>query len=491
MINFKFAFVSVSLLALNINELNAAKAKRPNILIAIADDATWFSWKQYHNENSKYINTPAFDYIAKQGVVFTNCYTQNPKSAPSRASLLTGRNSWQLEEASMHCSVFPSKYDVYPDVLERNGYQVGFTGKGWAPGSWEKGGFKRNPAGPEFNQISYENVPSKGISKNNYPANFELFLNSKKENEPFCFWFGALEPHRDYEFGCGIRNGKRLEMANVLPFWPDNDIVRTDLLDYAFEIEWFDKQLMKMIKILEEKGELENTIIVVTADNGMSFPRAKGNVFDAGVHLPLAIMWMDKVKGGRTVDDFISFRDFAPTFVEVAGIKPVKGMTGNSFLTQLLSTRSGRICEKRNFCLLGREVHETFSYPVRAIKKDKWLYVKNYNTTIAGDEPLDIAFRNGYDKGWIVNYPTDIEVLREYENGKRNYYDLAVAPRESEQLYDMTTDPYCLINLANKREFFIIKNELIHKMEKELRKDKDPRILGNGAVFESYPFYTN
>lgn len=276
--NYKFSIISLSFLSFYSNTINATKIKnkRPNILIAIADDATWFSWKQYGDENSRFINTPAFDRVAKEGVVFSNCYTQNPKSAPSRASLLTGRSTWQLEEASMHCSIFPSKFDVYPDVLEKSGYHVGYTGKGWAPGNWVKGGFKRNPAGSEYNKYLFDSVPTTGISKIDYAKNFKLFLEERDSDQPFCFWHGGHEPHREYEFGSGLRNGKKLESAIVLPFWPDNDTVRTDLLDYAFEIEWFDKQLNTMIELLEKKGELDNTIIIVTTDNGMSFPVAKG-----------------------------------------------------------------------------------------------------------------------------------------------------------------------------------------------------------------------
>ena len=104
-------------------------------------------------------------------------------------------------------------------------------------------------------------------------------------------------------------------------FWPDNETVRTDLLDYAYEIEYFDKHLEKMLALLEERGELHNSLVIVTADNGMPFPRIKGQEYEYSNHLPLAIMWKNGIKQPcRVIDDFVSFIDFAPTFLELAGI---------------------------------------------------------------------------------------------------------------------------------------------------------------------------
>ena len=131
-----------------------------------------------------------------------------------------------------------------------------------------------------------------------YAANFEAFLNDNAAEEPLCFWYGGYEPHRGYEYGSGARlGGKSITSADYIPsFLPDNDSVRNDFLDYGYEMEYFDKQLGKMLTTLEEKGLLENTIIIVTSDNGMSFPRIKGQEYELSNHLPLAIMWKDGIK---------------------------------------------------------------------------------------------------------------------------------------------------------------------------------------------------
>ena len=127
---------------------------------------------------------------------------------------------------------------------------------------------------------------------------------------PFCFWYGSNEPHRDYEYGSGVEKGGKeiTSISEVFKFWPDNEIVRNDILDYAFEIEYFDNHLVKMIDILKKKGELENTIIIVTADNGMPFPRVKGQEYEYSNHMPLAIMWGKGIKNpGRTIYDLYKF----------------------------------------------------------------------------------------------------------------------------------------------------------------------------------------
>ncbi|MFW6291168.1 MAG: sulfatase-like hydrolase/transferase, partial [Spirochaetota bacterium] len=120
-------------------------ADRPNILFAIADDASHMSAYGH-----RFVRTPAFDRVAREGVLFTNAFTTNPKCAPSRASILTGRHTWQLEEACDHWNVWPTKFPVYPDILADAGYHVGHTGKGWAPGDWRRRGRVTNPAGPEY-----------------------------------------------------------------------------------------------------------------------------------------------------------------------------------------------------------------------------------------------------------------------------------------------------------------------------------------------------
>jgi N-sulfoglucosamine sulfohydrolase len=265
--------------------IRAADAPRPNILFIIFDD---WGWQHAGAYGCDWVKTPNFDRVAKEGVLFKNAFTSNPKCSPCRATILTGRNSWQLEEAVCHGGIFPPKFAVYPDLLEKGGYTVGLTGKGWGPGEFKLEGRTRNPAGPAFDEFKQE-VPAKGITTTDYPRNFEAFLAQRNKAQPFCFWMGFKEPHRSYELDSGVRLGKKLEDVKVPGYLPDNATVRGDLADYAIEVEWGDKQIGQTLDMLEKSGLLEDTLVIVTSDHGMPFPRVKGQIYEDGYHLPLAM----------------------------------------------------------------------------------------------------------------------------------------------------------------------------------------------------------
>ena len=340
-----------------------ARASRPNILLAISDDQSWIHAGAYGDRG---VDTPTFDRIARQGVLFNNAFAASPGCSPSRAALLTGRHTWQNEEAGTHASSFPKQLLTYPDLLEQAGYAVGFTGKGWGPGNWEISGRARNPAGPEFNARELE-VPHDGIGLQDYAANFEDFLDSVPESGPFAFWYGGHEPHRIYENGVGLKVGKELSDAQVPPFLPDNDQIRSDILDYYVEIEWFDTQLKRMLDLLGERDLLHNTLVLVTSDNGMPFPRAKANGYEYGIHVPLAVAWPARVPGDRVVDDLVGFVDLAPTLLEVAGIETPTAMVGRSLLDILLSSADGLVDATRDRVFAARERHSSSRY-------DNWTY---------------------------------------------------------------------------------------------------------------------
>ncbi len=454
---------------------------RPNILFAIADD---WSWPHASIYGAPAVETPTFDRIARAGCLFRNAFTAAPQCSPNRAATLTGRNIWQLEEAGTHGSIFPSKFTVFPDLLEKAGYHVGFTGKGWGPGDWRRGGWGRNPAGPEYNDRKLKSTPAAGISKVDYSGNFEAFLARRPRNAPFCFWFGGHEPHRNYEPGSGLKAGKKPCDVTIPPFLPDDPVVRGDLLDYFVEVEWFDAQLGAMLRQLDAIGELDNTIVVATSDNGMPFPRAKANLYEYGTHVPLAVRWPQRVKGGRVTEALVSFIDFAPTFLEAAGIAPPTEMTGKSFLDPLTVSQPGAIEPPRNYVLTGRERHtharfDNLGYPSRTIRTQDCLYIRNFKSDRwpAGDP-------EGYHD--IDESPSKTFML-ENRNTCGELFDLAFGKRPAEELYDINKDAGCLNNLAQHPEYAALRKDLSEKLDRVLTAQKDPRALGTGDIFESYP----
>ncbi len=360
--------------------------KSPNILFCLADDAGM----HFGAYGCPWVQTPAFDRIARDGLLFQNAYTCNAKCAPSRAAILTGRNSWQLKDAANHQCFFPAEFKTVFEELSDRGYHVGHTAKGWAPGNpGTVNGKPRQLTGPGFNQAKCT-PPTNGINDCDYAANFAAFLDRRPGDAPFCFWYGCTEPHRGYEYRSGIeKNGHVPEdVDHVYGIWPDNEVVRTDLLDYGFEIEHFDRHLGRMLEMLEVRGELENTLVVATSDNGMPFPRAKGQEYYYSNHLPLAIMWPAGINNpGRAISDMVSFIDFAPTFLECAGVQPgecgMAAITGKSLTGIFQSEKAGMVDQARNHVLIGKERHDVgrpgdVGYPIRGIFKGEYLYLRNF-----------------------------------------------------------------------------------------------------------------
>ena len=458
--------------------LHAQKPKRPNILFVIADD-----WGKHAGAyGTDWIRTPNFDRVAKEGVLFTNCFTSNPKCSPCRATILTGRNSWQLKEAINHYSIFPNDFPVYPSLIEKAGYFVGYTGKGWGPGDYKSTGFEHNPAGREFQRHTLK-PPHSGISPKDYAKNFEYFLEQRPADTPFCFWLGGQEPHRGYEEGSGVRSGRNPASVKVPAYYPDNRTIRSDMLDYALEVEWFDTHLGRALKKLEEIGELDNTFVMVTSDHGMPFPRVKGQIYEDAYHLPMAVRWGKNIQPGRVIDDFVNTRDFAPTFMELAGREPAGTMTGRSILDILKSGKSGAVDASRNLMLVCKERHDLgrpndWGYPVRAIRTKEFLYVRNFEPDRwpAGDP--ETGYRN------VDASPTKEFLL----SGFDEYYRMSFGKRPMEELYSISTDPECVKNLARDPKHAQTKRQLREKMEELLRGEGDPRMLGHADFFDTIEY---
>ena len=448
-----------------------------NILFIMSDDQSWMDVGVYGCEQ---VQTPSFDRLASEGALFTNVFATAPGCAPSRASILTGRFPWELEEAGTHFSNFPRKLQVYPDVLEANGYEVGFTGKGWGPGNYEITGWEHNPAGPEFNDILWDSVPFTGIHEIDCASNFGEFLKTRDQEKPFAMWIGSREPHGPREIGSGIREGKNPDDAVIAGFIPDTPETRRDMLDYYIEIEFFDSQLGIILADLEESGEMENTLIVVTGDNGMPFPRAKANLYEYGIHEPMVVKWPGKVKKGRVIDDLVSFADLAPTFLDVAGLNPPEEMSGKSFKNLLLSSEDGTIDPERKevFSCMERHSHQRYDnlgYPMRSIRTQDYLYIRNFKPQRwpLGDSSIVWGNRRKYP---------------ETPDGQK-LFEMTYGKRPAEELFNIKKDPFCLDNLAEKIEYSEVKADLRNRLDEKLTTLNDPRMNGYGDIFESYPRY--
>ncbi len=444
---------------------------RPNVLVIVADD---WSFPHAGAYGDKTVKTPHFDRLAGQGALFTNAYCAAPSCSASRAALLTGRMPHRLGPGADLWGVLPSEYTTYPDLLMWSGYAVGQSGKGWGPGTLDGSGRTHNPAGPTF-------------------RSFEEFLKTAEGvagGRPFCFWHGSQDPHRPYEKGSGRKAG--LDPASVrVPAWlPDTPDVRDDILDYDFEVQRFDATVGDLLKTLDATGRAGNTIVVVTSDNGMPFPRAKANLYDAGTRVPLLIRWPGRIKGPRTIDAFVGLADLAPTLLEAAGVRPDRGLDGRS-LVGLMTT--GEAPGWRDAIVTERERHANVrkgdvGYPARAIRDGSTLYIRNFEPDRwpAGDPTL---WHSVGPFGDIDDGPTKQRLVAWFKASFASPSRLALAKRPAEELYDLRRDPDQVRNL-----FFIsAHDELLaarrKALDERMRASGDPRADGgDGSAFDRYPY---
>lgn len=451
-----------------------ASDSRPNILFSIADD-----WGVHAGAyGDEVVQTPTFDQLARTGVLFEHAYVSSPSCAPSRAAILTGQWHWRLDEAANLYGPIPKQAPLYTDLLEDAGYFVGYTRKGWGPGS--QGDRPQNPAGKHF-------------------KSFKAFLAAKPADKPFCFWFGSSDPHRGYKRGSGADSGIPLDEIELSPDFPDSPVVRGDVADYYVEVQRFDRETGELIEQVRAAGERDNTIIVMTSDHGMPFPRAKSNLYDVGVRVPLAIHWPGHFEGGYRVQDFVSTTDFAPTFLDVAGVESPNVMTGRSLVPLLTAKRDGWIDPARGSVLFGKERHvpsqagsDSGGYPSRAIRTKNFLLIHNFTPDrwpVGTDD-----YKHAYIKNaWLAdtdNGPTKSLMVdrRDQDDEHQRLYDLSFGKRPEFELYDMTQDPAQQKNVADNPEYKDVLNQLSRQLEAELTASDDPRVIGGGEKFDKYPY---
>ncbi len=463
------AAAGLALGSLSVLTSEAKEAERPNILFIIADDMSFPHAGAY---GDKIVKTPNWDKFASEGVLFTNSYCAAPTCTASRAGVLTGQAIHRLDEGANLFGILPGRFKCYPDVLEQAGYFVGLSGKGWGPGQLGGTGRTRNPAGPEF-------------------KNFKEFLQQAPKDKPFCFWFGSHRPHRDYKPGSGVESGLKPEDVAVPPFLPDTPEVRNDILDYYAAIQRFDDEIGAVLTNLDLSGRADDTLVVITSDNGMPFPRSKANLYGIGTHMPLAIRWPAKVKAGRKVDDVVSHTDFAPTFLEAAGLKPLPEMTGTSLMPILTKGkplgRDAIVVEKERHtnCREGDR-----AYPCRGLRTKDFLYIRNFRPELwpAGDPKM---WRAVGDFGDIDTGPSKTVILSRHDDPKiKPFFELATAKRPAEELYDLKKDPWELHNVADDPAYAKTKERLAQKLKTWMDKTQDPRAVNpNDDRWDKYPYY--
>jgi arylsulfatase A-like enzyme len=430
----------------------ALAARRPNILLLLADNWAWPHAGVYRDP---VVRTPTFDRIAKEGVVFTHAFAPNPSCSPSRSLLLSGQETHRLGEAASLYGNLSTDVPTYTAMLEKSGYFVGLSGKGWGPGSPQKAGWPKNPSGAVH-------------------EDFDAFLKARPAGQPFCFWFGSHDPHVPWNRGQQRKAAMSAARVRVPAHVPDHATVRDDILNYYCEVQEFDFECGQILAALAARGELDNTLVVMTSDNGWQIPRGLGNCYDLGVRVPLAMRHPGLIKAGQTRDDFVSLGDLAPTFVEAAGLAIPPAMTAASLFSK----------SRRDAMFLERERHANvrrgdLSYPVRGIRTRDYLYLRNFEPSRwpAGDPEFYWAVG---PYGDVDDTPT--KRLLTAKN-PQPYFDLCLGKRPAEELYDLKQDPDQVKNVAGQASYGKVQSELAARVREWMKATGDPRAANPGTDF--------
>lgn len=504
----------------------AADSARPNILFCFADD-----WGRYASAYAKHesrpspnlvVKTPNIDRVTSRGVLFRNAYVNAPSCTPCRSALLSGRYFFNTGRgAILQGATWDNAIPAWPLLLKDAGYTIGKTAKVWSPGTpadapfgMQKHAFQK--AGMRFNNYS-ETVTelvkagkSLETSREQMHAevrgNFGDFLKSREAGKPFLYWFGPTTTHRTWIKGSGkaLWNIDPESLKGKLPAnLPDVPEVREDFADYLGEVQAYDSYIGVLLKQLEDAGELDRTLVVVSGDHGApGFPGGKCNLYDFGVGVSLMAAGPG-IMPGRTVDDFVNLMDLAPTFLEAGGVPLPKGMNGRSLANVLKSEKSGQIDPERTWVVTGRERHVgaaragNLPYPHRALRTKDYLYIRNFapDRMPMGDAGnLDASMKEletatyttfsdmdaGPTKAWLV--------ANRDEPKWKWHYDYAFGKRPAEELYDLTADPDQVKNIASEPKYAKTKDELAARFRTILVDAGDPRITEAECRFEKPPF---
>lgn len=445
---------------------------KPNILVLMSDNHYSDHLSSY---GDKSVKTPAIDEIAENGVQFTNAFCASPSCTPARGAMLTGQEIWRLGEGANLWSTLPDSIPTYQDILEGIGYFTGHDRKGWGPGDYKAGGRDKNPAGETF-------------------ENLNEFLDKNTKNKPWSYFLSSTNPHRPFKYGSGKKLGIDIDSIFVPPYLPDSQEVRMDIADYYAAIMAFDNEVGEAVRLLEENGMLENTMIVICGDNGWMMPRGLGNLYDFGTKVPLIISWPKTINGGRTVSDFVSLNDLAATFLEYAGEEIPEVMTARSLKDILMSNEEGRINKAFDRVFVARERHamsrkDGVGYSGRGIRTDDFLYIHNYEPDRwpAGDPPLfgDI------DGHMLQYYSPAKEYMMEHKEDPnvKNLYKQAFLKRPEEELFDLGKDPFQMNNVAFLDEYKDIRNRLSKELKTYLMDTNDPRETDKKIIWDTSAYF--
>lgn len=395
----------------------AQKPELSNIVFIIADDISWNDFGCYGNPD---VRTPNIDRMAAEGLKFNNVYLTASSCSPSRTSIISGRYPHNTAAAELHTAM-PGHLPVFPEELKAAGYFTGASGK-WHMGEAAKRG---------FDTLAIENVGPGGED------HWISLLRERPANKPFFFWFAALDAHRAWSAD-SCDNPHDPDQLSVPVGLANLPGTRQDLASYYNEVQRFDSYVGMVRSELERQGVLDNTLIIVMADNGRPFPRAKTLVFDSGMKTPFIAFWPKGIQlPGEQVNALVSVIDLAPTFTSLAGIESNKFYQGRSF-THLFASPDKAF---REVVFAEHNWHDYEAYE-RMVRTQDDMYVYNGRPLFANQGPADAVTSPSMKDLLQLQEANTLTDAQSYVfQSPRRVEELYLMSDDHDQLNDLSADP--------------------------------------------------
>lgn len=422
------------------------EVNKPNIVLIIADDLAWDDLGCYGHPH---IQTPNIDKLASEGMLFNNAFLTASSCSPSRASIITGKYPHQTDAEQLHWPLPPNQI-TFVERLMKAGYWTGQAGK-WHLGEAVKNRFHKIMEVPVSGfQLKPDGTMNTATNESGC-EDWIPILNARDKNKPFFLWLAAVDPHRNYKTGI-IKNPHPLDKIVTPPYVPDTKIVREDFALYYDEVSRLDSFVGDFIAELEKQHLSENTLVLFISDNGRPFPRDKTTLYDGGIKTPWIVKWPQKIKSHSECNSLVSSIDIAPTFLHLAGINNNEGFEGKNFAELLYRPKT-----KIRTSVYAEDNWHDFEEYSRAIRTERFKYISNFYPDLPNTPSAD-ALRS----------ITFLEMQKLNDEGKLNKTQMAcfIAPRPTEELYDILNDPFELNNLADKVDF----NERLVELRGEMER---------------------
>ena len=440
----------------------AARQQKPNVLIVISDDHSVPFVGCYDNRD---VQTPHLDKFAKEGMIFWRGYVTCPQSAPSRASILTGRSPI-ITMTSRFGAPLDRSIITYPEYLIKEaGYYAGLCGrthhqdgKPGVTGSFTDKYYHERKLSTMESRMQYVKTASGDAEggQGKMIEQFYEFMEVRDKSKPFYLQFCFTDPHRPY-------TAPKVHDPNTLtlPYhYPDTQGVREDLAAYYDEVHRADRTFGEAMEYLEKNGLKEHTLVIFLGDNGAAQFRGKGTLYELGINVPLLIRWPGVVKPGGVCREVISMEDLGPTVMEAAGLQPKPDMTGISFLPML----EGNPAPTRQYAFAERgphadgipsDVNNAFDQARVIVSKDYKL-IYNCQPTLK-QAPVDFSHAPFYQELIAMNEKGQLE------EKFVNFY-FWETPRPLLEFYDLKNDPSETNNVATDKAYFDAKEEMLKEL---------------------------